>query len=188
MLGLDEDSFVVLTVCRLVPEKGVQTLLEATAIIKNIIPKLSVVVVGEGPYRKKLEGFARSLGLEGVVRFEGYVPNQDIGKYYSAANCFVLASFEESFGIALLEAMLFSLPVIASATWGAKDIIGGDGVGLMISPGDHIALSELIMYLHANPDKVTEIGKKGRERALKAYSAENVRDRLSKVYMEVVGK
>ncbi|MDW8359972.1 MAG: glycosyltransferase, partial [Candidatus Caldarchaeum sp.] len=57
------------------------------------------------------------------VQFVGYVPNQQIGRYFSAADCFVLASLEETFPFALLEAMVYGLPVVSSRTWGPSEIV-----------------------------------------------------------------
>lgn len=182
MLGLNESAFVVLTVCRLVPEKGVQTLLEAAAKIRDRISELVVVVVGEGPYRGSLETLAKKLGLEGIVRFEGYVPNREVGKYYSAADLFVLASLEESFGIVLLEAMLFSLPVVSSCTWGPSDIVVDGETGFLFKPGDASALAEALLQLYESPVLRSRMGELGKTRVTQHYQPYKIYVKLKEVY------
>ncbi len=186
LLGIGSDEFVVLTVCRLVPQKGVQTLLRAAARLGDL-RGLRVVVVGEGPYRRELEELARRLGLGNVVRFEGWVHGGRIGMYYSAADCFVLASFEESFGIVLLEAMLYGLPVIASRTWGALEVIGDSGAGALFPPGDEASLSRLIERLYENKEEAAAMREIGRRLVLERFSPEEVFKRLERVYGEVLG-
>ncbi len=184
-IGVGDDEFVVLTVCRLVPEKGVQTLLRAAAQLRDI-PGLRVMVVGEGPYRRELEGLARELGLEGVVRFEGWVHGSRVGAYYSAADCFVLASSEESFGIVLVEALLYGLPVVASETWGAREVLGRGVPRLLFPAGDDTALAGLIRRLYAEPSIREIFEKAGRSLALENFGPDQVYRRLDRVYRDVL--
>lgn len=185
MLEIHQDEFAVLTVCRLVPEKGVQTLIRAAAMLRARIPRLKVIVVGEGPYRSTLEGMASELGLDGVVRFAGFVHNKDIGLYYSAADCFVLASFEESFGIVLLEAMLYGLPVIASRTWGAQEIVDDTGAGILFSPGDELSLSRAIESVYTDVNGARRMGELGKRLVIERFAEDKIFKRLERTYREV---
>jgi len=185
-LGIDLNSFVVLTVCRLVPEKGVQTLLKATAALREKIPSLIVIVVGEGPFRPYLENLAIKYGIKDIVRFDGYVPNQQIGKYYSAADCFVLASFEESFGIVLLEALWYGLPTIASKTWGAAEILSGNSIGVFFPPGNSEKLAEKLLEVFSVYGENLKICFNKRDKVLSRFSPENVFKLLIKIYNEVL--
>ncbi len=186
LLGICSDEFVVLTVCRLVPQKGVQTLLRAAARLRDL-PGLRVLVVGEGPYRRELEDLAGQLGLGSVVRFEGWVHGGRIGAYYSAADCFVLASMEESFGIVLLEAMLYGLPVIAGETWGARDVL--DGIpGFLFPVGDDSLLAERVRLVHEDPALRERFRRGVRDEILKRYGSEQVYQRLSRIYRDAVAE
>ncbi|MEM4154622.1 MAG: glycosyltransferase family 4 protein [Candidatus Caldarchaeum sp.] len=182
MIGVDDDAFVVLTVCRLVPGKGVQTLLEAVASIRDKVHGLVAMVVGEGPFRNSLERMAAELNIVDFVRFVGYVPNQELNKFFSAADCFVFASLEESFGIVLLEAMLYGLPVVSTRTWGPSEIVVDGETGLLYKPGDSAGLADAIAQIYRNPDRSRVMGEAGRKRVLENYTAENVYRLLRRVY------
>jgi glycogen(starch) synthase len=186
-LKLGATDFVVLTVCRLVPEKGVQTLIRAASRLRDI-SELKVVVVGDGPYRGALEGLVKDLGLDGIVRFDGWVHGRQIGLYYSAADCFVLASVEESFGIVLLEALMYGLPVIASDTWGAREILGEKLPDFLFPVDDEVTLAEKIRRVYLDKEVGDVVGRMGREFVLERFSPERVYRRLMDVYSAVLGR
>jgi glycogen(starch) synthase len=186
-IGVGEEEFVVLTVCRLVPQKGVQTLLKAASRLRDI-NGLRVLVVGDGPYRRDLEKLAQTLELEDIVRFEGWVHGGRIGLYYSAADCFVLASSEESFGIVLLEALMYGLPVVASQTWGAREILREGLNGFMFPVGDDVSLAENIRRVYADPLLGERFRRAVRDEVLKRYRQENVYRRLGAVYQASAAK
>jgi len=180
-LKLGKADFVVLTVCRLVPEKGVQTLIRAASRLRDV-PELKVVVVGDGPYRAALEELVKNLGLEVVVRFDGWVHGRQVGLYYSSADCFVLASYEESFGIVLLEALMYGLPVIASDTWGAREILGEKLPDFLYPVGDEVTLAEKIRRVYLDKEVKEMFGRMGRELVLERFNPESVYRRLEDVY------
>ncbi|MEM2484603.1 MAG: glycosyltransferase family 4 protein [Candidatus Caldarchaeum sp.] len=182
MVGVGEDVFMVLTVCRLVPEKGVQTLLESLALLRREVPRVLAVVVGAGPYGRRLEELAAELGVSSLVRFAGYIPNQELNRFYSAADCFVLASLEESFGYVLLEAMLYGLPVVSTETWGPSEIVVRGETGLLFKPGDAAGLADALMQVYRDPARSKVMGEAGRRRVLEKYTAENTYRLLRRVY------
>jgi len=187
LIGIGGDEFMILTVCRLVPQKGVQTLLRAAARLRDI-RGLRIVVVGEGPYRKELEELARKLGLEGVVRFEGWVHGSRVGLYYSAADCFVLASTEESFGIVLIEALMYGLPIIASESWGAIEVLYSGVPRFLFPIGDDEALARHIRSLYAEPALREAFDRNRRNAVLERFTPERVRRRLGDIYRAVLEK
>ncbi len=184
-LKLGTTDFVVLTVCRLVPEKGVQTLIRAASRLRDI-SELKVVVVGDGPYRGVLEELVKDLGLEGIVRFDGWVHGRQVGLYYSAADCFVLASFEESFGIVLLEALMYGLPVIASDTWGAREILGEKLPDFLFPVDDDVTLAEKIRRVYSDEEVRKTFSRTGRELVLERFTPDRVYRRLEDVYRAVM--
>jgi Glycosyltransferase len=184
-LKLGTTDFVVLTVCRLVPEKGVQTLIRAASRLRDI-SELKVVVVGDGPYRGVLEELVKDLGLEGIVRFDGWVHGRQVGLYYSAADCFVLASVEESFGIVLLEALMYGLPVIASDNWGAREILGEKLPDFLFPVDDDVTLAEKIRRVYSDEEVRKTFSRTGRELVLERFTPERVYRRLEDVYRAVM--
>jgi glycogen(starch) synthase len=186
-IGIDDEEFVVLTVCRLVPQKGVQTLLKAASRLRDI-SGLRVLVVGDGPYRKDLEKLTQTLELEDVVRFEGWVHGGRVGLYYSAADCFVLASSEEGLPFVLLEAAMYGLPLIVSDNWGTRDVLSSGVPGFLVPVGDDESLAENIRRVYADPLLRERFRRVVRDEVLKRYSPENVYRRLSVVYQASVAK
>jgi glycosyltransferase involved in cell wall biosynthesis len=186
-IGIGDEEFVVLTVCRLVPQKGVQTLLKAASRLRDI-SGLRVLVVGDGPYRKDLEKLTQTLVLEDVVRFEGWVHGGRVGLYYSAADCFVLASSEEGLPFVLLEAAMYGLPLIVSDNWGTRDVLSSGVPGFLVPVGDDESLAENIRRVYADPLLRERFRRVVRDEVLKRYSPENVYRRLSVVYQASVAK
>ncbi len=111
--GLLPEDLVVGTVARLIPDKGIATLLEAVSLIAKILPDLKLVIVGgDGPERHRLEGYAQGLGLGQRAIFLGQ--REDVPCLMAGWNCFALPSLKEGFNISVLEAMASRLPVVAS--------------------------------------------------------------------------
>ena len=128
-LGLPADGLVVGTVSRLVPQKAVGDLVDAVARIapdfRGSSGPLTVVVVGDGPLRASLDRRVRP-GINGArVMLLG--ARADVAHVLPAFDVFVLSSHWEGEPIALLEAMAAGLPCVATATGGAREILGGDG-------------------------------------------------------------
>ncbi len=111
---------VILSVGRLVGYKGYETILRAAAQLQSLGP-VAYVLVGEGPYRSRLEEVATELGLSELVHFAGRTTNEELARWYQTADVFALCSEErpgegavEGFGIAFLEASASGLPVVAT--------------------------------------------------------------------------
>ncbi|WP_305066736.1 glycosyltransferase family 4 protein [Methanoculleus sp.] len=100
---------------RLIRDKNVDVLLRALATVREEVPDLRTLIVGDGPERPALERLARDLGLDGAVTFTGFLPDYDsVIAAMKASRVFVLPSTREGFGIAALEAMACGLPVVTT--------------------------------------------------------------------------
>lgn len=117
-LGLKADDFVIGTVARLEPVKGIAGLLAAFRDLD--LPRGRLVVVGEGSERPALQAQAARLALDDRVVFTGF--RADVRDLYSVLDLFVLNSFDEPYGLVILEAAVAGVPVIATATKGARAI------------------------------------------------------------------
>lgn len=132
-LGLPVDKRILLSVGGLVPRKGFDLLIKALRLVMDRAgaDDLYLVIVGEGPERKKLEMLAGAVGLSKFVRFAGSVAHKDLHLWYSAADVFCLASSREGWPNVVLEAMACGTPVVATNVWGIPEIIRSDRVGLL---------------------------------------------------------
>lgn len=136
------NDLVYLTACRLVAKKGIDTFLEAAAIVRTRRPDARFVIVGDGPQRDALERSAN-----GIAEFTGRVPHEQMKRQYWSASCFVLPSRDhvhkrtglrdvETMGRVLCEANAAGVPVIASRTGGVPSIVEHGHNGLLVEPGD----------------------------------------------------
>ena len=147
---------LIVTVGRLVPEKGHQLLLKAFANAE--VKGWKLVIVGGGPLEQNLKATANSLGLAEKVIFTGFSTEVDL--WLSKAGIFVLSSLTEGYPNALIEAMSLSLPCISfNCIAGPAEIIEDGFNGILVAPADANALSIEITRLIDNNTLRSEIGK-----------------------------
>jgi glycosyltransferase involved in cell wall biosynthesis len=148
----------VLFVGNLVPQKGVDVLLEAQKILERKGRGPELLIVGDGKEREALERLSRVLGLEGV-RFLGL--RKDTEALFRESSLFVLPSREEGFGLVLLEAMSHGVPVVAAAVGGIGEIIENGVNGLLVEKEDPDALAQAIEGLLSNDSLRCQLVEKG---------------------------
>ena len=123
-LVIPSDKIVLFTVRRLVPRMGLTNLIRAMALAMREIPGLYLVIGGDGPLLTLLKRMAKGLGIEGAVRFAGFIPETELPDYYRMADLFVLPTIDlEGFGLVTLEALASGLPVLGTAVGGTKEIL-----------------------------------------------------------------
>lgn len=165
---------VVGTACRLEPVKGTQTLLQAIAILAKDHPSVRLAIAGEGSLRQQLEKQAAQLGIQDKVLFLGW--RDDVCSLLQSWSIFVLPSFDEGFGVAVLEAMASGLPVVASDAGGLRELVVDGQTGFLVPVGDPDALADKILLLLRDPDLRIGMGSAGRRHARESFSrAEMVR-------------
>ena len=130
------EPLTVVTTSRLVEKNGVQDLIDATAIIKEKIPVIKLIIIGDGHLRGALEERSRTRGLEANITFAGEVANDHLSGYLSRATVFVRPSLSEGLGIAFLEAMAAGVPVVATPVGGIVDFLEDGKTGLFCRVGD----------------------------------------------------
>lgn len=126
-LGLPEKFF--LYVGRLVAAKGVHDLLQAYAALEpDLRQEVGLVFAGDGPLRAQLEAEARSI-FPGGIHFAGFVDRDDLAGFYALADCLVLPTHSDTWGLVVNEAMACGLPIICSRVAGcAADLVGSNGI------------------------------------------------------------
>jgi glycosyltransferase involved in cell wall biosynthesis len=146
---------------RLVPEKGVRELIEATA----SLPEVGLVIVGDGPERRALEATAAALGATDRIRFVGAVAHADVPRYLRHADVVVAPSWFEERGRVVLEAMAAGTPVIAARSGGVAASIE-DGVnGLLVAPRSPQALAAAIARVLSDEHLAASLAAAGRRTA-----------------------
>jgi len=158
----DEERPLILFAGRLEFEKGVQTALDALARIERAAPGVGLVIAGDGTYRSVLEDRAAELGLDGRVRFEGFVDESRLRSLYRSADLAVIPSLYEPFGLVTLEAMASGTPVVAADTGGLREIVDHDVSGLLFPPGDANELAAAAVRILRDPELGARLAREAR--------------------------
>jgi len=135
----------VVCVSRLVPRKGQDVLIDALARVRRSIPDVTLLIVGSGPYRERLERRAERRGVRGHVIFTGAVPNSQLPEHFAAGDVFAMPCRTrrrgldvEGLGIVYLEASAVGLPVIAGNSGGAPDAVREGETGYVVDGRDAV--------------------------------------------------
>jgi glycosyltransferase involved in cell wall biosynthesis len=166
----DVEGRILLSTARLVPQKGVDVAIRA-------LPELSeftLVVLGEGPERSRLEALADDLGVRDRVFLPGRVP--DVAAWLRRAEIYVHPARWEGFGLGVLEAMLAGLPVVASRVSSLPELVVDGETGSLVPPDDPGALAAAV--LSVDPKQ----GAAGRARARAEFSVERMASLTSALY------
>jgi glycosyltransferase involved in cell wall biosynthesis len=179
LYGLEPGRYL-LTVGRLVPEKGIHLLLEA---YRNVETDLPLVVVGDDPHGKYLARLREE--ADDRVRFVGYVYGPPLAAFFAGSYLYVQPSTLEGLSIALLEAMSYGAGVLASDIPPNVEALGE--AGFYFPTGDVAALGEQLRRLVASPEDVKEKGAAAERRVADLYSWEEVARRTAAVYQAALG-
>jgi glycosyltransferase involved in cell wall biosynthesis len=183
-LGLPAGVPVVATVGRLTAIKRHQLFLETVARVKQTRPDVVALVAGDGELRHELESYAKSLGLDGTVRWLGW--RRDLATVYGATDVFVLTSRNEGTPVAMIEAMASGVPPVSTDVGGVKDVIESAAVGVRIGSDDAASLAEPIEALLANPNRRRAIGDAARERVLGRFGIDRLVDDVTTLYRDLL--
>jgi glycosyltransferase involved in cell wall biosynthesis len=183
--GYLADEFVVGCVANYKPEKGLMMLVDAAARLRERLPQLRVVMVGEGPLRPRLEQDIRSRRLEAVVRLHGAEP--DARLLYSAFDLFVQASETEGLPNVILEAAAAGLPIVATAVGGTTEIVTDDREAVLVERGDAAALASAITRMATDHELRGRLGRAAKIRSAD-YSPERLIDATASLYLRLSGR
>jgi glycosyltransferase involved in cell wall biosynthesis len=180
-LGLEPHRFVGTFVGRLHPVKDVDTLVAAAA----RVPELTLVVVGDGPERGRLEAEAARRGIGARVSFRGESPK--VAELLRASDAFLLSSHGEGMSNALLEAMACGLPCLVSRSVGGAAELLGEGRGGLLADGDVPAWAAAIQELVDEPGLRRQTGTAAAAFVAAELSLAAAADRLARAYVIVSG-
>jgi phosphatidylinositol alpha-1,6-mannosyltransferase len=163
------DRPVIVCVSRLMARKGQDELIRALPKIHQTAPNASLIIVGDGPYRKDLERLVKKLGLESFVHLTGKVSQTELSKWYAAGDIFAMPCRTrmggwdvEGLGIVFLEGSATGLPVIVGDSGGAVDAVIDSETGYLVDGTNTAEIADRIAYLFANPDVAKKMGEAGR--------------------------
>jgi glycosyltransferase involved in cell wall biosynthesis len=180
------NTVVVLFVGRLHPNKGLDILLPACQSVIRRRPELQwqLWLVGDGPLRGELEQLAEKLQISQAVKFWGQV--KDVTPYLAQADIFVLPSRTEGISNALLEAMAYGLPCVATCIGGNTDLIMHNENGLLVNPESEVELAEAVTRLADDEILRLKIGRSARQRIEANYSINHIARRYIELYQTLL--
>ncbi|HEU5132695.1 MAG TPA: glycosyltransferase family 4 protein, partial [Pyrinomonadaceae bacterium] len=177
------------TVGHLAPIKGHDIFVRAAALISERRPDVRFTIIGEDKspdmvHRRSLESLMAELGLSDTVSMPGW--SDDMPATLSSLTLFVSAARSEPFGLAIVEAMAAGLPVVATASEGASEIIEDGFTGKLVPAGDHEALAQAINNLLDDPPECSRLGRNAQLAARERYSLERMASDTERIYREVL--
>lgn len=179
-LGLAPDDFVIGTVGRLRPEKGL------TALVRRVgmagIPNARLVVVGDGPARAAIESAAVGAGIRQSCIFTGEVA--DPAPYYGVFDLFAMTSITEQMPVGLLEAMSCGLTVLCTNAGDTESILDGSPEVQTLDGGDQDGYVKLLRAIAVDPERRSRCGAWNRGRATAHYSQNSMISRWDQLYRE----
>jgi glycosyltransferase involved in cell wall biosynthesis len=149
---------------------------------------LTLLVGGSGPEEQRLKKLAESLGLQEYVRFLGFVPEPEVGRYFSLADVFVFPSILETFGVVLAQAMAAGVPVVAANSSAVPEVVQHGVTGLLAAPLDVEAMTRNIALLLRDAELRTRLGKQARQVAERCYDWDKIAIQYEENLLNVVSK
>lgn len=181
--GIEADEPVIGFVGRLQEVKGINYLVEAVAKVKTVIPKIKLLIIGDGPLRKELEAHVQRLELSGQVIFAGY--RRDIPRVLETLDLFVLPSLREDMPLSLIEAMAMGKAVVATKVGGIPEVAVDGQTGILVSSQNEEALAEAISQILLNRQYLSGMGSAGRRCVEEKFSAEIIVRQIQELYIRL---
>ena len=178
-LGIDDGTFVIGTVCRLEPVKNLTMLIDAVTPLNVVL-----IIVGDGSLRGELEQRIESQGLGHKVRFLGR--RRDIPDLLSAFDVFAQTSLSESFGLAVIEALLTGTPVVATAVGAIPEVTDGGRYATLTPPDDVHAFRQALLHSQAYPTAAHAQARAAGSFIAANYGVDAVAAALRQLYSDVL--
>ena len=177
----NNDKKIILFVGTLRPIKGVIYLIEAMGIIRQSIPDVRLLIVGDGEDRDKLKEIVDKSDLKECIHFVGKIQNEKIPEYMAKSDIFILPSLSEGLPVVILEAMASGLPIIATNVGGLPDIIKNGENGFLIERGKPEEIAEKVSIILKNNILKERMNNNNKEKS-KEYSWEIITKKLEEIY------
>lgn len=182
-IGVPGDRTVVGVVTRMRVRKGVEEFIRSIALVRRTHPEVHGVIVGEVDLDGELSGLIHSLGLQDHLTLLGR--RSDMPEVLSAFDLFVLCSHDEGMSNAILEAMAMEKAVVATDVGGTGEVVRHGQTGLLVPPRDPEPLARAIVELVEHPQRMREMGGRGRAVVVERFSAQSMVRQMEKLYIEL---
>ena len=180
------DGQIVFTISRLVYEKGVHLLVQATPLILQQCPEARIVIAGTGPEADQLKQQAQNLGVTGQINFIGFISDRERNLFLDVADCAIFPSLYEPFGIVALEAMALGCPLVVSDVGGFSEVVKHGETGIKIYANNVESTAWGVTQALTRPGWVKKQTVKARRAVEELYNWEHIASLTIDVYRQVL--
>ena len=181
--NISKDNFVVGTIARFSDVKGLDYLLKAAEIILKENDNFVFLLIGTGKEEDSLKKTSQELNIQHRVRFINSIVDSKI--YFSIMDVFVMPSLQEGLGLAILEAQLHRIPVVASNVGGIPEIVRHNSTGILVEPKDRSSLAKAILQVKNDNSLRGLVVENAYQMVRKDFSLKLMADNIEKVYLEL---
>jgi glycosyltransferase involved in cell wall biosynthesis len=178
------EDVVVGYVGRLVSIKSLDTLVRGVAIARARLPKIRLLIAGDGQERPRLEQLVGELGLTDRVEFLGW--RSDLASLYRRMHVFVLTSINEGTPVSLIEAMAAGVPVVASSVGGVPDVVDGGVTGVLVPPRQPEAVAAAIVAAIVESDRAAVMAARARQSVRERFDSARLVQETEAMYRETL--
>lgn len=172
---------------RLTTTKGVFVLLEALKLLRDRGVRPEIVLIGDGPERPTLESELAREGLSDLVQLLGWQSSDQVRQEILRSRALLLPSFAEGLPVVLMESLALGRPVVTTWVAGIPELVEQGGNGWLVPPGSAEALAHAMEQVLATPvEKLSEMGRCGREKVLREHNAATEAAKLAKLFEQAV--
>ena len=182
---INYDRYIVF-IGRLVFYKNLDVIISAFIDVVKQIQSPKMLILGDGPMRKKWEKRVSELGLQENIIFFGYVSDIEKIKLLSRSSALVLPSFVEGFGLVVLEAFAMRKPVLVADVKPLSELVSDNIDGFVLPVDSPKKWSEKLIYILSNKEVCEKMGKAGRQKAEKEYNLERVINNMESLYKSLL--
>ena len=179
-LGISENDFVIMSCGELNENKNTYRLLEAVKNLNNA--NIKYLVCGEGPLKQKYVKYVSDNNLQNNVKILGF--RSDMPKILSISDLYLMPSFREGLSRAMMEAMSYGLPIVASKIRGNTDLLGNNEGGVLCDPNNTKEFENAILKIYNNKQLAQQLGKRNME-YVKNFDLKIVLNQMQKIYEEI---
>jgi glycosyltransferase involved in cell wall biosynthesis len=180
------DEPIVFSVARLVYEKGIHRLIDAVRPILANCPNVKFVIAGKGPETINLKQRAAAMGLgDDIVKFIGFIPDEDKDRLLEVADCAVFPSLYEPFGIVALEAMALGCPVVVSEVGGLAEVVTHEQNGITVYPDNSESIAWGVVHTLTNVEQTAKQVANGKKWVEENFTWNRIAGQTKDVYQQV---
>jgi glycosyltransferase involved in cell wall biosynthesis len=177
---------VIGTIKSLETNYGIDVLIKAFALVKKqSAHEVKLLICGGGTKEQELKNIAQKTGYADDILFAGRINQQEVARYHNMIDIFVNVSLQESFGVAVIEAMACEKPVVVTEVGGLKEVVEENVSGIFVPPSNIEKTAAAILDLLNDPGKAKRLGKAGRNNVLKKYDWNQNLDDIEKLYKKI---